>query len=42
MILASSAAVKSFSANVVGHIWPSLKPSVARLNFRASWKKQMT
>jgi hypothetical protein len=49
-ILASSAAVNSFSAKVVGHMAPSsrfawsLKPSVAylELNFCALWKKQTT
>src|SRR6202048_3184395 len=49
-ILASSAAVSSFSAKAVGHMWPSsrfalsLKPSVAYLvlNFCALWKKQTT
>src|SRR5262245_9544130 len=49
-ILASSAAVSSFSAKAVGHMAPSsrfassLKPSVAYLvlNFRALWKKQTT
>ena len=49
-ILASSAAVNSFSANEVGHIAPSsrfassLKPNVAYLdlNFSAGWKKQTT
>src|SRR5215467_6223025 len=49
-ILVSSAAVNSFSAKAVGHMWPSsrfalsLKPSVAYLvlNFCALWKKQMT
>src|SRR4029078_5189516 len=47
-ILASSAAVNSFSAKAVGHMAPSsrfavsLKPSVAYLvlNFCAVWKKQ--
>src|SRR5512135_2021535 len=50
MILASSAAVKSFSAKATGHMAPSsrfarsLKPSVAylALNFCAHWKKQTT
>src|SRR5438270_4846172 len=49
-ILASSAAVNSFSAKAVGHMAPSsrfalsLKPSVAYLvlNFCAVWKKQTT
>src|SRR5213596_1594809 len=49
-ILASSAAVNSFSAKAVGHMAPSsrfalsLKPSVAYLvlNFWAVWKKQTT
>src|SRR5712692_5828809 len=49
-ILASSAAVNSFSAKAVGHRAPSsrfalsLKPSVAYLvlNFCAFWKKQTT
>src|SRR5437773_8411933 len=49
-ILASSAAVNSFSAKATGHIAPSsrfaasLKPSVAYLvlNFCAGWKKQTT
>ena len=49
-IFASSAAVSSFSAKAVGHMWPSssfalsLKPSVAYLvlNFCALWKKQTT
>src|SRR5438105_7144795 len=49
-ILASSAAVSSFSAKATGHIAPSsrfaasLNPSVAYLvlNFCASWKKQTT
>src|SRR6266404_5148907 len=49
-ILASSAAVNSFSAKAVGHMWPSsrvalsLKPNVAYLvlNFCAFWKKQTT
>src|SRR5262249_12462636 len=49
-ILASSAAVHSFSAKAVGHMAPSsrfassLKPSVAYLvlNFCALWKKQTT
>src|SRR2546427_787596 len=49
-ILASSAAVNSFSAKEVGHMAPSsrfalsLKPSVAYLvlNFCALWKKQTT
>src|SRR5215213_2125540 len=49
-ILASSAAVNSFSAKEVGHIAPlsrfavSLKPNVAYLdlNFCALWKKQTT
>ena len=49
-ILASSAAVSSFSAKDVGHMAPSsrfalsLKPSVAylALNFCALWKKQTT
>src|SRR5437870_5438407 len=49
-ILASSAAVNSFSAKAVGHMAPSsrfawsLKPSVAYLvlNFCALWKKQTT
>src|SRR5262249_41920035 len=49
-ILASSAAVNSFSAKAVGHRWPSsrfassLKPNVAYLvlNFCALWKKQTT
>src|SRR5579859_1081497 len=47
-ILASSAAVNSFSAKAIGHIAPSsrcalsLKPNVAYrvLNFCAGWKKQ--
>ena len=50
MILASSAAVSSFSAKATGHMAPSssfapsLKPNVAYLvlNFCALWKKQMT
>src|ERR1051326_1170547 len=50
IILDSSVAVKSFSANAVGHMLPSsrfavsLKPNVAylALNFWASWKKQTT
>src|SRR5207245_1298205 len=50
LILVSSAAVNSFSANATGHRAPSsrfaasLKPSVAYLvlNFCASWKKQTT
>src|SRR5207248_7001237 len=49
-ILASSAAVNSFSAKAVGHVAPSsrfalsLKPNVAYLvlNFCALWKKQTT
>src|SRR5436190_23047738 len=49
-ILASSAAVNSFSANATGHTVPSsrfalsLKPNVAylALNFCALWKKQTT
>ncbi len=49
-ILASSAAVNSFSAKEVGHMAPSsrfassLKPNVAYLdvNFCALWKKQTT
>src|SRR5271155_4778035 len=49
-ILASSAAVISFSAKAVGHMAPSsrfascMKPNVAYLvlNFCALWKKQMT
>src|SRR5207247_1102196 len=49
-ILASSAAVNSFSAKAVGHMWPSsrfalsLNPNVAYrvLNFCALWKKQTT
>src|SRR5207245_3376149 len=49
-ILASSAAVNSFSAKAVGHMAPSsrfascMKPSVAYLvlNFWALWKKQTT
>src|SRR5574341_230369 len=49
-ILASSAAVNSFSAKAVGHMAPSsrfatsLKPNVAylALNFCALWKKQTT
>src|SRR5574341_2204700 len=49
-ILASSAALNSFSANAVGHMAPSsrfassLKPNVAYLvlNFCALWKKQTT
>src|SRR5207249_7074744 len=49
-ILASSAAVNSFSAKAVGHMAPSprfalsLKPNVAYLvlNFCALWKKQTT
>src|SRR5687768_10653209 len=49
-ILASSAAVNSFSAKEVGHMAPSsrfassLKPSVAYLdlNLSAHWKKQTT
>src|ERR671934_2746454 len=49
-ILASSAAVNSFSAKAVGHMVPSsrfalsLKPNVAYLvlNFCALWKKQRT
>ena len=49
-ILASSAAVNSFSAKAVGHMAPSSrfascwKPSVAYLvlNFAALWKKQTT
>src|SRR5215212_1666417 len=49
-ILASSAAVNSFSAKEVGHMAPSsrfalsLKPNVAylALNFSALWKKQTT
>lgn len=49
-ILASAAAVSSFSAKAVGHMWPSsraalsLKPKVAYrvLNFPAPWKKQTT
>src|ERR671935_913999 len=50
LILASSAAVNSFSAKAVGHMAPSskfalsLKPSVAYLvlNFCPLWKKQTT
>src|SRR5438876_3999711 len=50
LILASSAAVNSFSAKAVGHMAPwsrfavSLKPNVAYLvlNFCALWKKQTT
>src|SRR5229473_5716699 len=49
-ILASSAAVNSFSAKAVGHMAPSsrfascMKPNVAYLvlNFCALWKKQST
>src|SRR6195256_6899532 len=49
-ILASSAAVNSFSAKAVGHMAPSsrfascMKPNVAYLvlNFCALWKKQTT
>src|SRR5512139_302832 len=49
-ILASSAAVSSFSANEVGHMAPSsrlaasVKPNVAYrdLNLSALWKKQTT
>src|SRR4029077_20643419 len=49
-ILASSAAVNSFSAKAVGHMAPSsrfascMKPNVAYLvlNFAALWKKQTT
>src|SRR6185437_10528577 len=49
-IFASSVAVSSFSANAVGHMWPSsrfalsLNPSVAYLvlNCCELWKKQTT